>query len=81
MPGYALFSLHLGNNLYFKKSSVHLKLNVLNLFNTTYLSDAQNNSDYTGVTNNNLVGNNDATSASVFFGLPRRIVASIEYKF
>jgi len=81
MPGYALFSLHLGNNFYFKNSSINFKFNVLNLFNTIYLSDAVNNSDFTGVTNNNLVGNNDATSASVFFGLPRRFVASIEYKF
>ena len=77
IPGYALFSLHMGQNIYFKDSSINLKLNVLNLFNTTYISDAQNNSSYV----EDSPMNSDASSASVFFGMPRRIIASIEYKF
>tara|TARA_Y100000994_G_scaffold159072_1_gene130410 strand:- start:50417 stop:53218 length:2802 start_codon:yes stop_codon:yes gene_type:complete len=77
IPGYMLFSLHTGNSIYFDKSSVHLKLNILNLFNETYISDAQNNSSYV----EDSPMNSDAASASVFFGLGRKIIASIEYKF
>ena len=67
----------MGQNIYFKDSSINLKLNVLNLFNSTYISDAQNNSSYV----EDSPMNSDASSASVFFGMPRRIIASIEYKF
>ena len=67
----------MGNTIYFKESSLKLKLNILNLFNSTYISDAENNSSYV----EDSPMNSDASSASVFFGMPRRIVASIEYKF
>ena len=77
IPGYALFSLHAGQSIYLKKSSLNFKLNILNLFNTTYISDAENNSSYV----EDSPMNSDASSASIFFGMPRRIVASIEYKF
>ena len=77
IPGYALLSLHMGQSFYLKDSSLNFKLNVLNLFNTTYISDAENNSSYV----EDSPMNADASSASVFFGMPRRIVASIEYKF
>ena len=77
IPGYALFSLHIGNAIYFDNSSVHLKFNILNLFNETYISDAQNNSSYV----EDSPMNSNAASASVFFGLGRKIIASIEYKF
>ena len=77
IPGYKLFSLHMGNSIYFERSSLHFKLNVLNLFNETYISDAQNNSSYV----EDSPMNSDAASASVFFGLGRKIIASIEYKF
>ena len=63
--------------MYLEKSSFHLKLNILNLFNKTYISDAQNNSSYV----EDSPMNSDAESASVFFGMGRRIIASIEYKF
>tara|TARA_A100001011_G_C14313069_1_gene846583 strand:+ start:609 stop:3425 length:2817 start_codon:yes stop_codon:yes gene_type:complete len=77
IPGYALFSLHMGNSIYFKQSSLNFKLNVLNLFNETYISDAENNSSY--VEDSPMLSN--AASASAFFGLGRKIIASIEYKF
>jgi len=77
IPGYALFSLHVGQSFYLTNSSLNFKLNVLNLLNSTYISDAENNSSYV----EDSPMNSDAASASVFFGMPRRIVASIEYKF
>ena len=67
----------MGNTIYFKESSLRLKLNILNLFNATYISDAENNSGYV----EDSPMNSDAASASVFFGLGRKITTSIEYKF
>tara|TARA_B100001250_G_C19808092_1_gene794379 strand:- start:152 stop:3109 length:2958 start_codon:yes stop_codon:yes gene_type:complete len=78
LPSYTLFNLHIGSTFYLETSSIHLKLNVLNLFDTTYLSDAQNNDDRAMSSNPE---NSDAESAGVFFGLSRKIIASIEYKF
>ena len=77
IPSYSLFSFHMGNTIYFDKSSLKLKLNILNLFNETYISDAENNSSYVEDT----PMNSDASSASVFFGLGRKIILSAEYKF
>ena len=77
IPGYTLFDLHFGNTIKFKESSIKIKFNVLNLFNTTYISDAANNSTYV----EDSPMNSDAASASVFFGMPRRLTASITYKF
>lgn len=77
IPAYSLFSLHIGNTLQFEKSSLKLKINILNLFNTTYLSDAQNNSSYV----EDSPMNSNAASASAFFGLGRKITTSITYKF
>ena len=77
MPGYTLFDLHFGNTIKFKESSIKIKFNVLNLFNTIYISDAANNSTYV----EDSPMNSDAASASVFFGMPRRLTASITYKF
>ncbi|MAQ31994.1 MAG: hypothetical protein CMD26_04620 [Flavobacteriales bacterium] len=76
VPDYALFSLHMGNNIDFDNSSLHFKFNILNLFDNAYISAARNNdSDFPAV------DNDDAESASVFFGLGRKIITSIEYKF
>ena len=77
IPGYRLFSLHMGNTIFFKKSSLKFKFNVLNLFDEIYVSDAQNNSSYVEDT----PMNNDAASASVFFGMGRKFNFSIAYKF
>jgi iron complex outermembrane receptor protein len=77
IPGYALFSLHMGNTIYFENSNLNFKLNILNLFNTTYISDAQNNSSYV----EDAPMNSGPASASVFFGMGRKLITSIEYKF
>jgi len=77
IPSYMLMSLHIGNTIYYQNSSISGKINILNLLNTTYISDAENNSSYVEDT----PMNSDAASASVFFGLGRKIIASLEYKF
>ena len=89
IPGYKLFSFHVGNALYFENSSLHFRLNILNLFNTLYINDADNNSDY--LVNKQYeydedgaaieVRNSDAASAAAFFGLGRRMNVSLQYKF
>ncbi|MFT6002092.1 MAG: outer membrane receptor protein involved in Fe transport, partial [Flavobacteriales bacterium] len=53
-----------------------IRLSVLNLLDTKYISDAQNNDQYTQSYNNF-----DAQSASVFYGLGRRFNASLQLKF
>ena len=76
IPGYALFSLHMGHNLFFDASSLHFKLNILNLFNAKYINDADNND-----ASNPPTRNFDAESASAFFGIGRTMRISLEYKF
>ena len=76
IPGYALFSLHMGHNLFFDKSSLHFKLNILNLFDAKYINDADNNNASDPPTRNF-----DAESASAFFGIGRTMRISLEYKF
>ena len=71
----------MGSTFYFDKSSLSLRFNILNLLNTTYISDAENNSQYTGMLNEDLLYQSDASSASVFFGQTRKLIASIQYKF
>ena len=81
MPAYTLFNLHIGNTFYFENSSISLRFNVLNLFDKKYLSDAKNNDDRAITFNSDNPQNSDAASAGVFFGLNRRLMTSIEYKF
>ena len=50
---------------------------MLNLFNTTYISDAENNSSYV----EDSPMNSDAASASVFFGMPRRLLPQLNINF
>ena len=91
IPGYNLFSFHAGNAIFFDNSSLHFNFNILNLFNTSYINDADNNSDFRvhkeyvdlngdGISEA-LVQNSDASSAAAFFGIGRRISLSLKYKF
>jgi outer membrane receptor protein involved in Fe transport len=78
IPGYALFSFHMGNTFYLNdNNSLSIRFNILNLLDETYISDAENNSSYV----EDSPMNSDASSASIFFGLGRKLIASIEYKF
>lgn len=69
LPSYALLDFNSGYSFDVKKTKVTIRANILNLLDTKYISDAQNNDTRApGVTTENF----DATSASVFFGLGRQ---------
>jgi len=53
------------------------KINVLNVLNTTFISDALNNDTY--ISGNQF--NFDAASASVFMGMGRRLTSSLKISF
>jgi iron complex outermembrane receptor protein len=76
MPSYYLVDIHAGYS--FKVSTVKfdIRASVLNLLNTTYVSDASNNDEFTTVTKDN-----DAKSAAVFFGMGRRFNTSLTISF
>ncbi len=83
MPAYGLMDLHTGYSFKLKTPGLgdlspilSIRLSVLNLLDTRYISDAQNNDRFTQSYNNF-----DAQSASVFYGLGRRFNASLQLKF
>lgn len=77
MPAYNLFDLHAGYKFRYDKVYLDFKINVLNILNTRYISDALNNDTY--VSGNQF--NFDAASASVFFGMGRRLTSSLKLSF
>jgi outer membrane receptor protein involved in Fe transport len=78
IPAYQLFDLHCGYKFKIaNKYNLDVKLSILNLLNEIYISDANNNDGYA----TNPSYDFDAKSASVFFGLGRRINASIRFRF
>jgi len=77
IPSYQLIDLHCGYK--FKLSDNHkldIRLSVLNLFDEIYISDAKNNDSYSSS-----YSDFDAKSASVFFGLGRRLNLSARFSF
>lgn len=72
LPNYAVFSFHTGYRLPIKKVRMDLRLNIQNLFNAVYVTDARNNDPFVSSTNDF-----DANSASVFFGQGRRWSTSL----
>ena len=78
MPAYQLIDLHAGYKFKLSnRNKLDVKLSVLNIFNTIYISDARNNDSYVSSSLNDF----DAKSASVFFGLGRRINLSAKFTF
>jgi len=77
IPAYNLFDLHAGYRFRYDKMYLDFKVNVLNILNATYISDALNNDTY--ISGNQF--NFDAASASVFFGMGRRITSSLKLSF
>ena len=78
IPSYNLYNLYAGFKLPInKKMALRFNLSVLNLFDKTYISDAQNNDQYIAGNTENF----DATSAGVFVGMGRRYNASIKLNF
>jgi iron complex outermembrane receptor protein len=78
IPSYALIDLHAGYAYKIsKKYRLQFRANVINLFNTVYVSDADDNSRNIGQSFNS----HDARSAAVFFGLGRRYTISVAFLF
>jgi len=77
MPAYTLFDLSAGYDFKIGKVYSKVNFNVLNLFDTAYISDAVNNDQY--------LANNprtfDAKSATVFMGLGRRYMLTLSARF
>jgi iron complex outermembrane recepter protein len=76
MPDYYLVDFHAGYSFKWEKIRLDLRASVLNLLNTTYISDASNNDDFTTTTKDN-----DAKSAAVFYGMGRRFNTSLTLSF
>jgi iron complex outermembrane recepter protein len=76
IPNYTLFDINAGYTLKIKKVNVDFRASVLNLLNSEYISDAQNNDTYSSPTQSF-----DAQSAGVFFGLGRRFNLSVRVSF
>lgn len=77
IPDYVLFDAFAGYKKKFEKYEASLQFAVLNVLNTVYISDAQNNDTYT----NQGWSSFDARSAGVFFGMGRRFTTSLTLKF
>ena len=73
MPNYFLMDLHAGYGFNIIRSRVDLRFSLLNVLNTFYISDAQNNDSFTQSYNDF-----DAKSASVFVGMPTRYALSLK---
>lgn len=77
MPSYFISSLHTGYTLKLNEKRINLRFNILNLFDTVYLSDARDNDDF----NSPSFRDFDAKSASVFYGQGRRWSFSVQANF
>ncbi len=80
IPSYTLFDFHTGYRFKlesFSKLGFTLRLNVLNVLNTMYISDAKNNDTYIRPNFSTF----DARSASVFMGAGRQITMSLKIVF
>ncbi len=70
MPDYTIIDAYAGFSLKTeKKIKTSVRLSVLNILNTQYISDAQNGDSF------------NADTATVLFGTPRRFVASFSIEF
>lgn len=77
IPSYQLVDFHCGYKLKLSdKNKLDIRLSILNLFDEIYISDAKNNDSYSSDHSDF-----DAKSASVFFGLGRRLNLSARFSF
>ena len=77
IPSYKLLDLHAGYMFKISENNkLDVKLSILNLTNEMYISDARNNDGFSAD-----YQDFDAKSASVFFGLGRRLNLSLRYSF
>jgi len=76
-PNYSVYNFHTGYTRDIGKIKASLRFNILNLFDTTYISDARNNDGFVQIANNGF----DARSASVHFGTGRQWNTSLTLSF
>ena len=74
VPSYSIYDLHLGYSFRVMEKRVTARANILNVFDKARIIRAQNNDQYNTQTYNE----NDAKSASVFFGLGRTVNLSLK---
>ena len=78
-PDYFLSDVHFGYQIRKRNEpTVDIRLSILNVFNTRYISDARNNDTLGSAT---ATSNFDASSATVFYGQGRRWTVSLEVSF
>ena len=77
LPNYYTVDAFLGYQFKVKKVKFNLTFVVLNALDQVYISDAQNNDQYSGQAFNT----SDARSATVFFGMGRRFMTSLALTF
>ena len=77
MPAYTTSNLHAGYRFNYLSIRWAVRLNMINLFDTMYVSDARDNDDF----NSPAFKDFDAKSASVFFGQGRRWNLSVQANF
>ena len=77
IPDYYTVDAFVGYHFKIKKTHFNISFVVLNVLDQIYISDAQNNDQYSGQTFNS----SDARSATVFFGMGRRFMTSLALSF
>ena len=78
IPDYTMFDLHAGYTFFMDKQNIRIGGSIFNIFDTFYISDAQNNDTFTRFTNTQ---NFDAASASVFPGFGRQFSLYVTLEF
>jgi outer membrane receptor protein involved in Fe transport len=84
VPEYTLFDFHAGYKFdlpWYEKIKMNINFSVLNIFDTRYISDAQNNATPSTDALVQIPQNFDAAAATVFFGPPRIFRISLGASF
>jgi len=77
LPAYSIFNFHTGYGFKIAGYTSKVRINVLNVLDAKYISDASNNDRFNDFNTND----SDANSATVFFGQGRRWTSSFEIFF
>ncbi|MDA3894323.1 MAG: carboxypeptidase-like regulatory domain-containing protein [Salinivirgaceae bacterium] len=84
VPEYTLFDFHAGYKFdlpWYEKIKMNINFSVLNIFDTKYISDAENNATPSTDAVAQVPQNFDAAAATVFFGPPRIFRISLGASF
>lgn len=81
-PSYTVFDAHINYDIPLKNSlGVSVFAHVFNIFNTFYVQDAVDNSQYNGYYGYDGSLGHTANSAEVYLGLPRTFNVGVKFKF